>query len=43
MIQACDHGSPLAEFASGNALRKEIRKTARAVLEEVQASRAAPA
>ncbi|SFJ03451.1 AAA family ATPase [Albimonas pacifica] len=43
VIQACDHGSPLAEFASGNALRKEIRKTARAVLEEVQASRAAPA
>lgn len=43
VIQACDHGSPLAEFASGNALRKEIRKTARAVLEEVQASRATPA
>ncbi|MDF2234424.1 AAA family ATPase [Albimonas sp. CAU 1670] len=42
VIQACDHGSPLAEFASGNALRKEIRKTARAVLEEVQASREVP-
>ena len=41
VLQACDHGSPLAEFASGNALRKEIRKTAKALLEEVQASRAA--
>ena len=39
VIQACDHGSPLADFASSNVLRKEIRKTARAVLEEVQASR----
>ncbi len=39
--QACDHGSPLAEFAGGNALRKEIRKTAKALLDEVQASRAA--
>ncbi|MEE3100170.1 MAG: AAA family ATPase, partial [Pseudomonadota bacterium] len=36
VVQACDHGSPLAEFASGNPLRKEIRKTAKAVLEEVQ-------
>ena len=41
VVQACDHGSPLADFASGNPLRKEIRKTARAVLEEVQASRVA--
>ncbi|MEC9435530.1 MAG: AAA family ATPase [Pseudomonadota bacterium] len=41
VVQACDHGSPLAEFASGNPLRKEIRKTAKAVLEEVQTSRVA--
>ncbi|MFT6772915.1 MAG: pilus assembly protein CpaE [Paracoccaceae bacterium] len=26
--QACDHGQPLAEYASGNALRKEIKRIA---------------
>lgn len=41
VLQACDHGSPLGAFAGGNALRKEIRKAARAILEEVLAHKAA--
>lgn len=41
VTQACDHGSPLAEFAGGNALRKEIRKAARAILDEVLAVKSA--
>ena len=28
VTQACDHGQPLAEYARGNAMRKEIRKVA---------------
>ncbi|MFT6228889.1 MAG: pilus assembly protein CpaE [Paracoccaceae bacterium] len=31
VTQACDHGQPLAEYARGNALRKEIRKVALAI------------
>jgi pilus assembly protein CpaE len=41
VTQACDHGAPLAEHASGNALRKEIRRVARSVLESVEAAQAA--
>lgn len=31
VTQACDHGQPLAEYARGNALRKEIRKVAQSI------------
>lgn len=41
VTQACDQGVPLAEYAAGNALRKEIRKAARTVFDEVQAARTA--
>ncbi|MEO0679745.1 MAG: AAA family ATPase [Pseudomonadota bacterium] len=41
VVQACDHGAPLAEFAGSNALRKEIRKAARAVMAEIVSAKAA--
>ncbi len=37
---ACDQGAPLARAAKGNALRKEIRRIARALVREAAAARA---
>ena len=41
VLQACDAGTPLEQAVSGNALRKEIRKAAKSIYDEVQASRIA--
>ncbi|MEL6234481.1 MAG: pilus assembly protein CpaE, partial [Pseudomonadota bacterium] len=41
VINACDQGTPLAEAASGNALRKEIRKVAISLVEMAEAQTAA--
>ena len=38
---ACDQGSPLSKAAKGNALRKEIRKMAKDIIEHVDASKRA--
>ena len=40
---ACDEGSPLADSAGKNALRKEIRNIANSIYETVQAEKAAVA
>ncbi len=37
VAMACDQGEPLAEYASGNALRKEIRRAAQAMVKEAVA------
>jgi len=41
VVAACDQGSPLAEQAKGNALRKEIKRVAASVLETVESQQAA--
>jgi pilus assembly protein CpaE len=41
IVQACDHGLPLAESAAKNPLRKEIQKLAKSVHEINQAAEAA--
>ncbi len=39
VVQACDHGAPLAEYAGSNALRKEIRKAAEVLLKDLQSAK----
>jgi pilus assembly protein CpaE len=41
VVNACDQGSPLAEQAKSNALRKEIKRVAASVLESVDSQTAA--
>ena len=41
VVNACDQGSPLAEQAKSNALRKEIKRVANSVLESVENTTAA--
>jgi pilus assembly protein CpaE len=41
VVNACDQGAPLADAASGNALRKEIRKVAISLVEMAEAQSAA--
>ncbi|RMF41805.1 MAG: pilus assembly protein CpaE [Alphaproteobacteria bacterium] len=41
VVNACDQGTPLADAASGNALRKEIRKVAISLVEMAEAQAAA--
>ncbi|MXU65335.1 AAA family ATPase [Oceanomicrobium pacificus] len=43
VAQACDQGLPLSEVAAKNPLRKEVRKIAEALLEQVEADKAAVA
>ena len=38
--QACDQGEPLARFAGGNALRKEIRKSADTIAKALRSAKA---
>ncbi len=41
VASACDQGTPLSKAAKGNALRKEIRKMAKAIIQEADASKTA--
>ena len=41
VASACDQGTPLAKAAKGNALRKEIRKMAKNIVQEADASKLA--
>lgn len=43
VTQACDHGAPLAEYAGSNPLRKEVRKVAKAILDQLEKAKAASA
>ncbi|MEM1313288.1 MAG: AAA family ATPase [Pseudomonadota bacterium] len=43
VTQACDHGAPLAEYAGSNPLRKEVRKAAKAILDQLEKAKAASA